>query len=71
MSAPLKAGIAPDLDMGTAYIIQFTALDPTTGSVVAGVSVSGATLTVANVAGGDLEALLTLPPVLEYDESLA
>jgi hypothetical protein len=54
----MKAGIAPDLDMGTAYTVQFTALSPTTGSVVAGVKVSAATLMVANVLGGNLDDLL-------------
>lgn len=58
MAAPMKAGLAPNLDIGTGYTLQFTAISPTTGAVVSGVNVSGATLTVENVAGGDLSGLL-------------
>jgi hypothetical protein len=36
------------------YVIQFTALDPSTGAVVGGVSVSNASLLVDNLGGGDL-----------------
>jgi hypothetical protein len=54
MAAPMKAGIAPDLDLTSDYIIQFTALSPTTGAVDAGVSVSNVSLLVENVKGGDL-----------------
>jgi hypothetical protein len=36
MAAPMKAGIAPDLDLTSDYIIQFTALSPTTGAVKGG-----------------------------------
>jgi hypothetical protein len=54
VAAPLKAGIAPGLDLTSDYIVQFTALSPTDGSVVAGVSVSNVSLLVANVKGGDL-----------------
>lgn len=62
----MKAGIAPDLDMADGFILQFTALDASTGAVVAGVNVSQATITVENVGGGDLGDLLVLPPVLEF-----
>jgi hypothetical protein len=54
MSAPMKAGLAPDLDLDGDYIVQFTALSPTDGSVVTGVSVSNVSLLVENVAGGNL-----------------
>jgi len=54
----MKAGLAPELDLGTGYVLQFTALSPTTGSVVSGVTISNATLTVHNVEGGDLGQLL-------------
>lgn len=59
MAAPLKGSLPPDLDLGTGFLIQFTALDPNSGAVVGGVNVSGATMTVANVAGGDLAQLFT------------
>lgn len=59
MAAPVKAAIAPDLDLGTGYVLQFTALNPVNGAAVTGVTVSGANLTVANVLGGDLSQLFT------------
>lgn len=55
MPIPLVAGIPPDLDLADGYVIQFTALDATTGAVVSGVTVSDASLLVANLTGGDLE----------------
>jgi hypothetical protein len=58
VSQPKTASIASDLDLGTAFTLQFTALDPASGAVVAGVIVTNATLTVMNVAGGDLDNLL-------------
>jgi len=58
MSAPMTAPMAHPLDMGAAYTLQFTALSPTTGAVVAGVNVSQATLTVQNIGGGNLDELL-------------
>jgi hypothetical protein len=59
MAAPLKAGIAPGLDLDANYVIQFTALSPTDASLVAGVTVSNASLLVTNVHGGDLSDTLT------------
>jgi hypothetical protein len=56
MAAPMKAGIAPGLDLTSDYIIQFTALSPTTGAVDVGVSVSNVSLLVDNVHGGDLQS---------------
>lgn len=53
MAAPLKAGIPPGMDLGEGYILQFTALSPTTGAVDTGVVISGATLLVDSVRGGD------------------
>ena len=51
MAAPLTASIPPGLDLGAAYVIQFTALNPTSGAVVANVTVSGASLLVVNIVG--------------------
>lgn len=56
MAAPMKAGIPPGMDLTDGYIIQFTALDAATGTVVTGVNVSNASLLVDNLGGGDLEA---------------
>jgi hypothetical protein len=54
MAAPMKTGIAPGLDLTSDFVVQFTALSPTDGSVVANVSVSNVSLLVENVQGGDL-----------------
>lgn len=59
MAAPMKAGIPPDLDLNSGYVLEFVAISPTDGSEVAGVNVSNATLTVQNVGGGNLDELLT------------
>ena len=50
----MKTGIAPDLDLSENYVIQFTALDASTGAVVSGVTVSDASILVENVREGDL-----------------
>lgn len=52
----MKTGLAPGLDLTSDFIVQFTALDPSTGSVVADVSVSNVSLLVDNVHGGDLQS---------------
>jgi hypothetical protein len=54
MAAPMKSQLPLDLDLDGEFIIQFTALSPTDGSVVADVSVSNVSLLVTNVSGGDL-----------------
>jgi hypothetical protein len=54
MAAPMKTGIPPGLDLTDGYVIQFTALDPSTGAVDTGVKVSNASLLVDNLGGGDL-----------------
>jgi hypothetical protein len=54
MAAPMKSQIPLGLDLDSDYIVQFTALSPTDGSVVAGVAVSNVSLLVTNVKGGDL-----------------
>jgi len=65
MSQPLRAGLPASLDLGPGYVFQFTALNPTTGALVANVNVSGATLTVHNVAGAPLAELLE-PTTIEW-----
>ena len=46
MAEPLTGSFPDSLMLGGSYVIQFTALSPTTGAVVSGVTVSSATLTV-------------------------
>ncbi|HEX4672052.1 MAG TPA: hypothetical protein VH279_07275 [Solirubrobacteraceae bacterium] len=50
----MKAGIAPGLDLSDGYVVQFTALNPTTGAVNSTVVVSNVSLLVDNLGGGDL-----------------
>lgn len=54
MAKPLNGGIPPGLDLDANYTLRFTALDPSSGAVVAGVDVSDASLLVDNLGGGDL-----------------
>ena len=44
MAAPLKAPMAPDLDLPDGYVVEWAAIDPTTGADVAGVVVSGVSI---------------------------
>ena len=44
MPAPLDVPIPLGLVLTDSYIVRFTALDPTTGALVAGVTVSDATI---------------------------
>lgn len=57
MPQPLTAGMPPTLDLGDGYTLRITALDPTTGSQVAGVTVSNLAMEVVNVSGGDTSQL--------------
>ena len=54
MSQPLELPLTPDLDLDDTYMLRVTALDPTTGSVMAGVTVGAVSLIVDNLSGGDL-----------------
>lgn len=58
MTQTLDTGLPPGIDLSASYTIRFTAVDPTTGALVAGVSVANATLLVDNLGGGDLETSL-------------
>lgn len=64
MAAPLKAQMPPDLDIGQGYKIRFTAVSAATGSVVAGVTVSGASLLVESVGAGTVDQLAVGPFML-------
>lgn len=64
MAAPVKTGFPDGVDLDTGYTIRFTALDPTSGAVVAGVTVSSATILAQSVGGGALEGLQVGPFML-------
>jgi hypothetical protein len=53
VGAPLKAGMAPDAELGNGCTIEFAALDPTTGSVVTGVVLTQSSLWIEGGSGGD------------------
>lgn len=44
MSLPVKTGLPDNMSIGPGYTIRFTAVDPTTGAVVAGVTISDASI---------------------------
>lgn len=50
----MTTGLPEALDLTKDYVIEFTALDASTGTDVTSVVVSNASLLVANVAGGNL-----------------
>jgi hypothetical protein len=52
----LTASIPEGMDLDGGYTIRFTAVDASTGAVLPGVTVSGASMLVTNVAGGDLSS---------------
>ena len=51
MAAAYDAPLPPDLDLEGSYTIRVTALDPTTGAVVSGVTVSSLVMMVNTGAG--------------------
>lgn len=56
MSAPYELPMPPDYDLDDTYQIRVTALNPSTGAVVAGVKVGAVTFMVDRIAGsGDLD----------------
>ena len=52
MSAPLVAGLPPDLDLDGGYTFRFDAVDPATGATVSGVTVSAVAIGATDLAGG-------------------
>jgi hypothetical protein len=56
MAQKIKTALPRDLDLGGAYIIEWDAVDPTTGDSVAGVMISDTSLGVA----GTEEALAAI-----------
>lgn len=67
MAAPMKAGLAPDLVIGQGYIIRLTAISPTTGAVVAGVSISNASVFATHL-GGPIDDLVPMPMLVPSDQ---
>jgi hypothetical protein len=51
MAEPLKAGMAPDLIIDGSYKVRLTAVDATTGAVVAGVIVSEVAIQATDLVG--------------------
>lgn len=56
MAQKLTASLPDGLDLDQSYSVLFTAIDATTGDLIAGVNVSNASLIVHNVSGGNLES---------------
>lgn len=54
MSQPLEASMPQNLDLGQGYTLRVTALNPSTGALVAGVKVGQMVITCDNIAGGNL-----------------
>lgn len=55
-AAPLIAGLPPDCELQSGYVVRLVALDPSTGATVAGVTLSDVSLFVTDLRGnvGDL-----------------
>lgn len=51
MSEKLKTSLPPDLDLTGDWVVEFDAVDPTTGASVTGVNVSATSLLVADLGG--------------------
>lgn len=68
MAEPMNAPLAPYLTLGGGYTVAFTALDPASGAVVAGVKISNATISIDRSAAVDANAP---PPLLVYSQGTA
>ncbi len=51
MPQPLIAGLPPDCELASGYIVRVTALDPTTGAQVTGVQLSDVSIFCTDVNG--------------------
>jgi hypothetical protein len=49
MAQKLTAGLPPDFDLPANFIVQLTAVDPTSGAVVSGVNISNVAIMAAPV----------------------
>lgn len=61
MAQPLTAGLPPDLDLDAGYVVRVTALNPTTGAPVAGVTLQNVSILVRSTGIGDATDLATGP----------
>lgn len=52
MAQKLTADLPPDFDLPANFVVQLTAVDPTTGNVVSGVKVSNVAIMAAPVTPG-------------------
>jgi hypothetical protein len=68
MAKKIKTALAPDLDLGGSWIVEWDAVDPVTGASVAGVVVSNTSLRVVG-SQASLAALDVQPPLLAHDPS--
>lgn len=64
MPQPLIAGLPPGLDLPAGYVVRVTALDPSSGAAVTGVTVSNFALYVRNLVGTDSTDLQSGPFLL-------
>ena len=73
MAAKLKTSLPEFMDLGGGWILEWDAVDPTTGASVAGVIVSGTSLTVAGDLGpdGGGKHELVEAPLLAHDQQSA
>jgi hypothetical protein len=64
MAQKIKTALPPDLDLGGSYVIEWDAVDPTTGASVAGVKVSSTSLLVAGDFGQGADGDVPVGPFM-------
>jgi hypothetical protein len=64
MAQKISAALPPNMDLDASYVIEFAALDPTTGDPVTGVVVSNAYMLVTQLTPGTADALESGPFML-------
>lgn len=70
-AAPLIAGLPPDCVLSAGYIVRITALDPTTGATVAGVTLSDISFFVTDLIGQEIgDDAAPLPLLVPTDEGV-
>lgn len=57
MAQPFQSALPPDLELDGGTIIRITAIDPTTGNTVSGVTISDVCIRVVDIAGTGADAL--------------